>query len=229
MTVEDALLIVEKVLEQERLNKVQEIVFRQAWEGRSYQEIAESSSYDLGYIRDAGSKLWQLLSRAFGEKVSKNNLQSVLKRYSRTVLVSESQQVQSVASHPITTLKSSTNQYQDWGDAVDVSVFYDRIEDLATLKRWIVEERCRVVTLFGMGGMGKTALSVKLAQQIQGEFKDLIWRSLLHAPSLEDLLGDLIEFLSQQQVTDLPKTLDEKCKLTPGEFTKCRPEQICFC
>ncbi len=214
MTVEDALLIVEKVLEQERLNKVQEIVFRQAWEGRSYQEIAESSSYDPGYIRDAGSKLWQLLSRAFGEKVSKNNLQSVLKRYSRTVLVSESQPVQSVASNPMATLRSSTNQYQDWGDAVDVSVFYDRIEDLATLERWIVKERCRVVTLFGMGGMGKTALSVKLAQQIQGEFEYLIWRSLLHAPSLEDLLGDLIEFLSHQQVTDLPKTLDGRISKT---------------
>lgn len=35
MTIEEALVIVEKVLDQ-RLNKIQEIVFCQSWEGRSY-------------------------------------------------------------------------------------------------------------------------------------------------------------------------------------------------
>ena len=210
MTVEEALLIVEKVLEQGRLNKVQELVFRQAWEGLSYQEIAENSSYDPGYIRDAGSKLWQLLSEAFREKVTKNNFQSVLKRYSRSLLVSEAQPIQGVAPNPMAALSISTNKHQDWGDAVDVSVFYNRTEELATLKRWLVQDRCRVVTVFGMGGIGKTALSVKLAEQIQDEFEYLIWRSLRHAPSVEDLLADLIKFLSDQQATDFPQTVEGK-------------------
>ena len=83
MTADEALDIVETVLDYQRLNHVQETVFRQSWEGLSYQEIAKRSGYDRDYLKDAGAKLWKRLSKAFGEKVKKDNLQSVLKRYLR--------------------------------------------------------------------------------------------------------------------------------------------------
>lgn len=81
MTVDEALELVEIVLDYQHLNKVQELVFRQSWEGRSYKEIARSSEYEYDSIRVAGAELWKLLSKAFDEKVKKGNLQSVLKRY----------------------------------------------------------------------------------------------------------------------------------------------------
>lgn len=59
---------------------VQEIIFRQAWEGKTYPDIAESCGYDANYIKDVGSKLWKLLSQAFGEEVTKSNFRSVLRR-----------------------------------------------------------------------------------------------------------------------------------------------------
>ncbi|MCT7948987.1 hypothetical protein NG798_04235 [Ancylothrix sp. C2] len=84
MKVEEARALVETVLEDERLNNVQELIFRQCWEGRhSYQEIAQVAGYDYEYIKATGAKLWKLLTEAFGEKVKKSNLQSVLKRYLR--------------------------------------------------------------------------------------------------------------------------------------------------
>jgi len=46
--------------------------------------------------------------------------------------------------------------------------------------------------MLGMGGIGKTALSVKLAEKISGEFEYVIWRSLRDAPLLKDLLTDII-------------------------------------
>jgi len=47
MTVDEALAIVETVLEDdEQLNDVQELIFKQCWEGRqSYEEIAKLSKY----------------------------------------------------------------------------------------------------------------------------------------------------------------------------------------
>lgn len=60
-----------------------------------------------------------------------------------------------------------------------------------------------------MGGMGKTALSVKLAEQVQDNFEYLVWRSLRNAPPLEGLVGDIILFLSQQQEVNLSGNLDE--------------------
>ena len=83
MTVDEAITIAETALNYDRLNKVQEIVFRQSWEGRSYIEIAKSAGYEYDYIKDAGAKLWKLLSKALEEKVKKDNLKSVLKRYLR--------------------------------------------------------------------------------------------------------------------------------------------------
>lgn len=220
MTNEEALVIVEKALSQERLSKLQVTVFLHAWEEQSYQEIARKFGYEVGYVKQTGSQLWQLLSQAFGEKVTKNNIQSVLKRKAREFIGSVAGEQENKAE----SLKSSIFNSKlfphspiqtatDWGDAPDVSAFYGRTEELATLERWIVQDRCRLVGLFGMGGIGKTCLSVKLAFQIQGEFEYVIWRSLRNSPPIQDLLADLIQFFSNQQETDLPKTLDGRILL----------------
>ncbi|MBD2027883.1 AAA family ATPase [Leptolyngbya sp. FACHB-711] len=107
---------------------------------------------------------------------------------------------------------------QDWGEAIDVSVFYGREKERSTLQEWIVNYRCRMVLLLGMGGIGKTSLAVKVAQELVGSegakdtspdsptsssphppFEFVIWRSLRNAPLLETLLTDLVLFLSEQQ------------------------------
>jgi hypothetical protein len=88
MTVDEALAVIESILDKEPLNDVQELIFRQCWEGRqSYEEIAAISRYDDEYIKSTGYKLWKMLSEAFGEKVKKNNLKSVLKRHLRRTQV----------------------------------------------------------------------------------------------------------------------------------------------
>ncbi|MHC5764841.1 MAG: AAA-like domain-containing protein [Nostoc sp.] len=81
MNIEEALVILDTFLEHS-LSDVQEIIFRQAWEGKTYPDIAESCGYDANYIKDVGSKLWKLLSQAFGEEVTKSNFRSVLRRRS---------------------------------------------------------------------------------------------------------------------------------------------------
>jgi WD40 repeat protein len=98
----------------------------------------------------------------------------------------------------------------DWGEAVDATVFYGRTTELAQLKQWVVEEQCRVVTILGMGGIGKTSLTVKFAQQIQNWFDYVIWRSLYNAPPLFNLLGHLIQFLCDEQIleTNLPNSVE---------------------
>ncbi len=208
MTVEEAILIVEKYLAQGRLNKIQETIFRQSWEGKSYLEIASNSGYDPGYVKDAGSKLWQLLSEAFEEKITKNNFQLVIKQHWRRQSGVQSQLLPAVASLPAAAVETIANKYQDWGEAIDVDLFYNRTAELATLEQWIVADRCRLVVLLGMGGIGKTALSVKLAQQIQHQFEYLIWRSLRNAPPVNDLLAELLQFLCQQEEIVIPETVD---------------------
>jgi WD40 repeat protein len=104
----------------------------------------------------------------------------------------------------------STAKQQDWGEAPDVTAFYGRTSELATLEQWVVRDRCRLISVIGMGGIGKTTLTVKLAEQIQDEFEYIVWRSLRNAPALQELLADVIRFLSNQQETNLPETIDGK-------------------
>ena len=123
---------------------------------------------------------------------------------------------------PATSETAIAQPRQDWSEAPDVSIFYGRTEDLTQLSQWIEEEHCRVVALLGMIGIGKTALSVKLAQQIQEKFNFVIWRSLRHAPVAKDFLGELLLLLSQQRKTFLPDSLDERISLLLEYFKASR-------
>jgi WD40 repeat protein len=107
--------------------------------------------------------------------------------------------VPTVADDPDRPIDSAPNlQQQDWGAALSIATIYGRTQELATLQQWVVAEQCRLVALIGMGGVGKTTLSVQFAEQVQGQFDRLVWRSLQNAPPLQTLLLDLVSFISGQ-------------------------------
>lgn len=106
------------------------------------------------------------------------------------ILVTEYQEHQQVDAS-IETAK--VRNRLDWGEAPDVSSFYGRQRELGMLEQWIVGDRCRLVALLGIGGIGKTALAVRIAKQVKDKFEYVIWRSLRHAFPVEELLGDLLQ------------------------------------
>lgn len=101
---------------------------------------------------------------------------------------------------------------QDWGEALDVAIFFGRTEELTKLGHWLTHDRCRVVAILGMGGMGKTALSVKLAQQVQGQFEWVIWRSLSNAPPIADILAEWLGRISGTGL-ELPTAVEAQIAL----------------
>ncbi|MEG3910948.1 NB-ARC domain-containing protein [Microcoleus sp. w2-18bC1] len=192
MTGQEAIALVDSLLQsankKQKLNDIQSRVFLQTWEGHSYQEIADRLLYEHDYIKKVGSHLWRNLSQIIGEKISKQNLQAVLRRYQHC----------SAGILPASEGDSST---QDWGEAIDVSQFYNRQQELETLKTWISGNSTRAIGIFGLGGIGKTSLSVKLAQQIQSQFEFVIWRSLQQAPTLDAILSNLLPILTGSEAT----------------------------
>ena len=93
--------------------------------------------------------------------------------------------------------KPNRHKRQDWGGAVSVEHFLGRTDELSTLTNWLLKDRCRLVALLGMGGIGKTTLSIELAKRIGDKFDCLIWKSLRDAPPVEEIVDRIIEFLSQ--------------------------------
>lgn len=105
---------------------------------------------------------------------------------------------------------STLNERQDWSTAPTASAFYGRIEELEKLEKWILKEDCQLVSILGIGGIGKTALAVNLGQNIGGEFDYFIWRSLRNAPPVTQILDELVEFIADGKVTSLPNSIDGK-------------------
>ncbi len=130
--------------------------------------------------------------------VDKRSLEDYFSAFNLTLTTND--YVKPTSATPIQK-ESVTPLQQDWGEAIDVSIFYGRTEELATLETWIQTDHCRLIAVLGMGGIGKTALAVKIAQQLQEQFEYVIWRSLRNAPPLETLLGELISFLSAGKET----------------------------
>lgn len=181
------------------LSDLQKRVLKAAWEGQTYEQMASSFGYSDKYLkRDVGPKLWKLLSDSLGEGVSKNNFRMALQRYL------EKTQVQPSCE------SSQPESDQHWGKTIDVSIFYGRLEELSTLGSWVLKDRCRLLTLLGMGGVGKTALAAKLVDQVSASFEFIIWKSLRNAPSISDFLSELMESLSPAAETPLPGAIETR-------------------
>src|SRR2546423_6604130 len=101
----------------------------------------------------------------------------------------------------------------DWGEALDVPSFYGREGELATLAQWVVEARCRVVSVLGLGGMGKSALVTSAMHRLAVHFQVVLFRSLRDAPACETLVEDCLKVLASQPLNLAPADLEHRLSL----------------
>src|SRR5438270_617187 len=85
--------------------------------------------------------------------------------------------------------------------------------ELATLEQWVVQERCRMVSLWGMGGIGKSALAVHVMHRLADQFDVVIFRSLRDAPCCEALLEACLQVLAPESLARLSQGLERRLHL----------------
>lgn len=128
----------------------------------------------------------------------------------RTGAFIHNQPISQSTNLPSSQSRSHPPPRQDWDDAPEITAFYGRQSELTQVQRWLVEEGCRLIVFLGIGGVGKTTLAVATVQAVAPHFDRVVWRSLVNAPQLDEVLRGLLQTLSGHHLTALPTTLDEQ-------------------
>lgn len=123
------------------------------------------------------------------------------------------QSVPSVPTRPPVSAYPAPGSRVNWEDALALPSFYGRKQELEVLTRWVVQEHCRMVSVLGMGGIGKSALIVGAMHLLTPHFEVVLFRSLRDAPSCEALLESCLQVLSPEPLARMPESLEQRLSL----------------
>lgn len=151
------------------------------------------------------STVSKVLNREVG--VDKRTLKRFFNAFNLEFSQDDCQKLQTV-SNPIKKTKAYKQNNYFGNEVPDASIFYGRREELDILKRWIIEDNCRLVALIGIGGIGKTTLSAKINKDFGKYFEYSLWFSLRNAPCPIEILTNLLQILSNGEETELGKNIN---------------------
>ncbi|NES96679.1 MAG: ATP-binding protein [Desertifilum sp. SIO1I2] len=197
------------------LNSLQQSILTGVWNNQKYKEIADNYHCTEANVKRVAGNLWQLISEELDEKVSKVNFRATMERYyisnspirnfvqanlnkGNINVYGESfysgESAKNIVSAPP---QQTTEQRVDLSEAPELQCLYNRSAEIITIKHWIVKEKIRIITLFGLPGIGKTALAREIVEQIKANFDFVVWRNCTNTLTVQVLQTNLIQFFSQ--------------------------------
>ncbi|MFH7243358.1 MAG: NACHT and WD repeat domain-containing protein [Spirulina sp.] len=223
------------------LRDVERLVLKGAWENQTYGAIAKQAvGYSEDYLKkDVGPNLWHLLSKLVdinhqGIKVTKRNLQNVLRTWAKQRKSSQPRDAEPpVNSASSRTVGATVTTSVQVAPAVEVAGFCGRAEELATLTQWITGEgmadgSCGLVLLWGLPGLGKTALAGQLLQRLGPTVERCGYLDMADCPGDEALLTALATWLSPGEVAQtvsvdgvMAKFSRQRCLLVVDHLEGC--------
>ena len=203
MNVEAALALVDREVYRhtsKHLTDLQQAVVTNVLQGRKYLEIADQYGCTEGHAKDTGFMLWKLLSLAWGKKVSKSNLRSLI-------------------SKQLKCLTSIQNADFELSPATEAPVsFIGRKKAIANLQNLALAHK--IIVLQGEGGIGKTTLA---QQFLASQNFDLILEVLMAKETINIVaVASVVEEWLQR---DLNEDSGKEFGVTLSRLKRCLQER----
>ncbi len=204
------------------LDTLQKRILEGTFRRQKYPLIASHNNpYKQDYIKEQGAKLWKLLSEVFEEEgIKQSNVHSILENKAPSTIYNFGNSSPIVSSNinshinicPEKTQSSEDiekrspspqNKNQspiiDLTEAPEIEYDIDRPSDIYTIKKWL-ENKTKLITIYGLSEMGKTALSLKLISEIKEQFDYIIYRSFNYKKrTFETLKTEIKQILGQEK------------------------------
>ncbi|MFM7383331.1 MAG: AAA-like domain-containing protein, partial [Microcystaceae cyanobacterium] len=145
----------------EPLKEIQLSLLQDVWEGLTYNQVAQKRYLSANYLRgDLGPKLWQKLSLALGQEVTKTNFKALIEAVGQT----DQETAGGLGSAP--PVKATTDWLFSAGSVPPTSPFYQerRCDDLGFR---VLQQPGSLLQVRSPRGMGKTSLVNQLLHRAQ--------------------------------------------------------------
>jgi AAA ATPase domain len=236
MNVAKALELADKLMfdsNNRHLDDLERSIVEGVYQGKKYKQIANEYPCSESHATDVAASLWQALSDALGEKVKKTNFKSIVERHQyrnsssliqiASVNVCSDITINNQLEDPNPKQNARTSNPQYLKTIPDLVPVYDRTQELDSLKNWILTEKCRSVVISGTSGIGKTALTRQLLEDLKGEFEEIVWQSLGCQRSLVEFIDrNLIASLKIEALPEAALDLEARLSLLLEYFREHR-------
>jgi DNA-binding CsgD family transcriptional regulator len=201
------------------LNDLQRDILEETLQGHKYNKIADKHECSINCVREVAATLWKFLSEEVGEKITQSNIRTTLERANYSIISSNfypnSKTHINICGNALDSQQTKQSRKQkishlDLDDAPFATTFYGRTTELNTLENWILQQHFRLIAIAGMAGIGKTALTLQLIEQIKDKFNIIIWRNLRYFPTPEDLEIELIDIIFNQDLDNENKKGEDR-------------------
>ena len=201
------------------LDDIQKTVITGAYEGKTYDEIADECKRSESRVRNVGRKLWQILSEQLGEDIKKYNFIYTIERLqvtsspsSQIIEINNNFQVCSqILYQPNKNTQESNidpqpkSPYHDLSLAPKITHFYGRETEIKTLSDWLIDENTRLISVLGFSGIGKTTLVKQLVDLNLPKFDVVIWKNVKLSQSLDGIITETLTAINVEQITNKHK------------------------